>query len=148
MSSRRPVDPPEQLTTQPVASGTPRPVQAFAMYTSMRLVVFVVALGVLYALHFRSFALVVGALLVSGIVSYLLLRRQRDTVARALLTREPRAVRRGASRPTRAGETAVSASVTDDLYEDDDDPYADDEPSAAAGPDTPAAGGAHPAPRH
>jgi hypothetical protein len=57
-------------------------------YTAYRVLVFVIALGVLYVLGARSFLLAALAVVVSGLVSLVVLDRQRDgaalTVGKAL----------------------------------------------------------------
>ena len=53
-------------------------VRAVLRYTAARTLLFCVTLGVLYLLGARAFLLVVLALLVSGLVSYVALSRQRD----------------------------------------------------------------------
>lgn len=115
-----------------------RPLQAFAVYTGARVAVFVLSLGVLYGIGFRSFALVIGALVLSGVASLLLLRRQRAAVSTAIAAR-PR--RDALSRPVarRGGATAADPDPegaadryadpyddADDAAGDDADPYADD----------------------
>jgi hypothetical protein len=55
--------------------------RAFAIYSGSRLLVFVGVLALLLAVGLRGFLLFVLAFLVSGVVSVLLLRRQRAAFA-------------------------------------------------------------------
>lgn len=55
--------------------------RALLYYTAARVVLFAVALGLLYLLGARSWLLLLLALLASGLASYILLSRQRDAVA-------------------------------------------------------------------
>lgn len=95
------------------------------VYTAGRIVAFLIGLGVLRLLGFRTYALFLGALLLSALLSLLLLRRQRAAVSEALAARPKRdASRRGLPSRRRAG-----------AYPPDDpdayDPYADDEDDVA-----------------
>jgi hypothetical protein len=56
-------------------------VRPVLVYTLSRLVLFAVALGVLYLLGFRAIMLFVIAFLISGLASYVLLSKQRDAVS-------------------------------------------------------------------
>jgi len=56
-------------------------------YTMMRLLLFFAALILLYFAGARNFALVGLALLISGIVSFIVLSRQRDAMSGALAAR-------------------------------------------------------------
>ena len=56
-------------------------------YTSARILLFVVAMILLYLVGARSLLLVALALLVSGIASFVLLSRQRDMMSGALIGR-------------------------------------------------------------
>jgi hypothetical protein len=60
-------------------------------YTLMRLALLGIAFGVLRLAGARGLLLVVLALIVSGLASLTLLRRQRDAVAAAVLERSRRA---------------------------------------------------------
>ena len=91
MSTALPPDPtpepgPGERTPQraPRAPGVGR---ALAEYTALRVVVLAGAYGLLLLLGVRAFPAVVGALLVSALVSLVLFRRQRDAVAVALAAR-------------------------------------------------------------
>ena len=56
-------------------------------YTTARILLFVAATALLYLAGFRGLLLLGVALLVSGILSYVLLSRQRDRMSGALATR-------------------------------------------------------------
>lgn len=56
-------------------------------YTSARILLFVVALGLLYLAGARGLLLAALALLVSGIASLVLLSRQRDAMSSSLTAR-------------------------------------------------------------
>ncbi|GAA3752437.1 DUF4229 domain-containing protein [Salinactinospora qingdaonensis] len=53
-------------------------------YTASRLLLFAVALGLLYLLGARGFLLLALAFLTSGLVSYILLARQRDAMSQVV----------------------------------------------------------------
>lgn len=57
---------------------------AFLKFTVLRLAVFVASLGLLYVAGVRGLLLPVIAAVVSLVLSYILLRRQRDELALAL----------------------------------------------------------------
>lgn len=65
-------------------------------YTSARILLFVVAMILLYLVGARSLLLVALALLVSGIASFVLLSKQRDRMSGALIGR----LRNGRERAT------------------------------------------------
>ncbi|HXJ24608.1 MAG TPA: DUF4229 domain-containing protein [Streptosporangiaceae bacterium] len=56
-------------------------------YTSARILLFVAALGVLYLAGARGALLLALAIVVSGVVSFIVLSRQRDQMSGALATR-------------------------------------------------------------
>jgi Mn2+/Fe2+ NRAMP family transporter len=56
-------------------------------YTSARILLFVAALGLLYLTGARGLLLLALALLASGILSYVLLSRQRDAMSLKLFNR-------------------------------------------------------------
>lgn len=56
-------------------------------YTSARILLFLAALGLLYFTGARGLPLVALALLISGIVSFVVLSRQRDAMSGALTSR-------------------------------------------------------------
>ncbi len=51
------------------------------VYTVLRLGLFAVALAVLYLLGARTYLLLAGAFVISGLASYVLLSKQRDAVS-------------------------------------------------------------------
>lgn len=59
--------------------------RAVLIYTLSRLAVFAATLGVLYLLGARGALALLLALLISGLVSYVLLSRQRDALSGAVL---------------------------------------------------------------
>ncbi|GAA1013737.1 hypothetical protein Aple_088420 [Acrocarpospora pleiomorpha] len=61
--------------------------RAVLVYTLSRLGLFTVALGVLYLLGLRTYALLAVAFLVSGLASYVLLSKQRDEVSTRISAR-------------------------------------------------------------
>jgi TctA family transporter len=61
--------------------------RATIAYTSARILLFLAALGLLYLLGARRLLLVALALVISGIVSFVLLSRQRDAMSGALVSR-------------------------------------------------------------
>ena len=61
--------------------------RATLAYTSARILLFLAALGLLYLAGARRLLLVGLALVVSGIVSYVVLSRQRDAMSGALVFR-------------------------------------------------------------
>ncbi len=74
-------------------------------YTVLRLLLFVTAVGVLSLLGVRGLPLLLLAVLVSGMVSLVLLSRQRDAMSGAVLGRY-RGVRRRLDARTRAEDEA------------------------------------------
>ena len=52
-------------------------------YTAVRFAIFLACLGVLYVVGMRGLPLFIVALLVSGLLSYPLARRQRDAMVRS-----------------------------------------------------------------
>ena len=73
-------------------------------YTMMRLLLFFGALILLYFAGARNFVLVGLALLISGIVSFIVLSRQRDAMSGALVARL-RGFRERLDEGTRAEDT-------------------------------------------
>jgi Protein of unknown function (DUF4229) len=61
--------------------------RATIAYTSARILLFLAALGLLYLVGARRLLLVALALVISGILSYVLLSRQRDAMSGALVSR-------------------------------------------------------------
>jgi hypothetical protein len=78
---------------------------AFAIYTGSRIVIFGGTLAVLYAIGLRGFLVLIVALALSGIASYILLRRQRDVFAAAIEARVSQ--RRAAHEARLAAEDAA-----------------------------------------
>ncbi len=69
-------------------------VRPVLVYTLLRVLLFVVAFGVLYLLGLQNlFVLTVVAFLVSGVVSYVLLSKQRDAMSARLSGRLNRSKR-------------------------------------------------------
>jgi Mn2+/Fe2+ NRAMP family transporter len=91
---------------------------AFA-YTSARILLLVAAVGLLYLVGARGLLLLALAFLISGIASFVLLSRQRDTMSGALASRIKRMGERAAGFRDRIDEGARA--------EDDED-----EPSRSA----------------
>lgn len=60
------------------------------VYTSSRILLFVAATGVLYLLGARGLLLLLLALVVSGLLSFVLLSRQRDAVSGVVVQRSHR----------------------------------------------------------
>jgi hypothetical protein len=61
--------------------------RATLAYTGVRLLLFVVAVGLIYLAGARGLLLIALALLVSGIASYVLLSRMRDKMAGSISSR-------------------------------------------------------------
>jgi len=102
------------------------------VYTSSRLLVFVVVAGVLALLGMRGILLLAAALVLSGLASYVLLSGQRDAMASSLAARTTRMRQRM--------DEAAAAEDHDDPSEADDPvpahdpaPAADRDPAEAAG---------------
>jgi uncharacterized membrane protein len=94
-------------------TGTPRPDQtspgfwrSFLIYSASRVAVFAVLLGLLYGVGVRGLIVVFIALVLSGVLSYFLLERQRTAFAAAV---EARVDRRRTAVATRVGrEDAIA----------------------------------------
>ena len=63
-------------------------VRPVAVYTLLRIALFVGALGVVTLLGVRGFVAVVAALVLSAILSAILLKRQRDAIAEVAAARK------------------------------------------------------------
>jgi hypothetical protein len=61
--------------------------RATLAYTSARILLFIAALAVLYLIGARGLALLALALLISGIISFVVLSRARDRMSAALTSR-------------------------------------------------------------
>jgi 4-amino-4-deoxy-L-arabinose transferase-like glycosyltransferase len=92
---RRPSSYRERMSQEtPTSTGRP-----WLVYSGLRLLVFIGTAGFFAIFGLNGFALLVVAVLVSGIVSLLVLRAQREAVASAQLARrERRAAERDAMR--------------------------------------------------
>jgi hypothetical protein len=97
---------------------------AFA-YSSARILLFVVAVVLLYLVGARGLLLLALALVVSGIASYVLLSKQRDRMSGALSTRLGNGRRRARGFKARLDEGARA--------EDDDELEAADSRTGSAG---------------
>jgi Protein of unknown function (DUF4229) len=62
-------------------------VKPLLAYTGLRLLVFAVALVLLWLVGARGLLLVALAVLISGVASYVLLSRQRDALSSTMVTR-------------------------------------------------------------
>jgi hypothetical protein len=93
--------------------------RATLAYTSARILLLVASLILLYLVGARGLLLLVLALLVSGILSYVLLARQRDRVSSALMGRLRNGRQRAAGFRTRleAGAQAEDEDETEDADE-------------------------------
>jgi Protein of unknown function (DUF4229) len=97
---------------------------AFA-YTSARILLFVVAVVVLYLVGARGILLLALSLVISGIASYVLLSKQRDRMSGALTNRVVNGRRRARGFSSRLDEGA--------RIEDDDELQAADRGTGSAG---------------
>jgi hypothetical protein len=89
-------------------------------YTSARILLLVVALVVLHLAGAQGWLLILLALLVSGLASYILLSRQRDKMSSALSGRLTRAGAKAAEFRSRLEEGAAAEDIaTDDTATDD-----------------------------
>jgi Protein of unknown function (DUF4229) len=82
---------------------------AFVRYTALRLLIFVIAAALLWIIGLRGFALLLFAVLLSGIVSLFVLNRSRDELSTALVGRQQRIRQRLADR------TAAEDEWNDDV---------------------------------
>jgi hypothetical protein len=62
----------------------------YVRFLALRMAIFLVVLVILIALHLQGLLAVVLALLISGVLSYPLARRQRDDIVRAFQQRRDR----------------------------------------------------------
>jgi hypothetical protein len=62
--------------------------RAFAVYSAMRLVLFTVVVAVLYAFGVPGLPLLLTAVLVSAVLSFFVLRPQREALTRAIAGRD------------------------------------------------------------
>ena len=82
-------------------------------YSSLRLAIFVIALIVLWLVRVRGALLVVLALVVSGLASYALLRRQRAEMGTQLAAAAERRRDRAVVRAAREDEVAEELSAAE-----------------------------------
>ncbi|MGH8889638.1 MAG: DUF4229 domain-containing protein [Acidothermaceae bacterium] len=96
---------------------------AMLRYSTLRLAIFVVALGLLWLVRVRGVLLVALALLISGLASYALLRPQREAMSVQLATaskrRRERSVARAAREDAAADELAHDELAHDELAHDE-----------------------------
>jgi biopolymer transport protein ExbB/TolQ len=97
------------------------------VYTSLRLGIFVVTLGLLYWLGMRQLLLLIVAVLVSGLLSYVLLGRQRDAMSASV-------ARRGANLRQRLQESTESEDEADDAMRAEEQAQAQAERAAGDRP--------------
>lgn len=83
-------------------------------YTSARILLFVAALVVLHLTGAQGWLLILLALLVSGLASYILLSRQRDKMSTALSGRLTKAEAKAAEFRSRLEEGTAAEDVDDD----------------------------------
>jgi hypothetical protein len=103
---------PEKLTEPEVnLPVNPHPV---LRYTSMRLAIFAVALGVLWLVRVRGLLLVALAVLISGLASYALLQRERDAMSARVAAAAGRRKARSAARVAREDDIAEELAQADD----------------------------------
>ncbi|HEY6787394.1 MAG TPA: DUF4229 domain-containing protein [Trebonia sp.] len=94
-------------------------------YTSARILLFVASLVVLHLAGAQGWLLILLALLVSGLASYILLSRQRDRMSAALSGRLTKAGAKAAEFRSRLDEGAAAEDV------DDDEPLPGSQPPGA-----------------
>ena len=82
-------------------------------YSSLRLAIFVLALILLWLVRVRGALLVVLALIVSGLASYALLRRQRADMGAELAAASERRRNRAIARAAREDEVAEELSAAE-----------------------------------
>lgn len=105
--------------------------RAVIVYTASRLVLFAATLGVLYLLGARGLLALALAVLISGLVSFVLLHRQRDALS-AVFARKSREVRERIDEGTRTEdeEAADERSEAPPASAPDPSPRPDDAPSS------------------
>jgi hypothetical protein len=84
------------------------------VYTSARILVLVVALVVLYAAGARGFLLLALAFVVSALVSYILLAKQRETIAGGLNRRLSKATSRVSGKAAEFRERLEEGTAAED----------------------------------
>jgi hypothetical protein len=85
------------------------------IYTSSRLVLFIVTATVLALAGLQGILLLMIALVVSGLLSYVLLSKQRDAVSAAVVARSRRAEPTEATGPTQPLEVSEAAKASEAL---------------------------------
>lgn len=98
-----------QQIGQPLGNQAPSPARALLSYNLLRLVLLAACLGVGYLAGLRGLLLIIAALLVSGVLSWFLLARQRVSMGVAI----ERSVERGRARM--AARTAAEDAYADEL---------------------------------
>lgn len=83
-------------------------------YTTMRLAIFAVALGLLWLVRVRGLLLVALAVLVSGLASYVLLQRERDAVSTRVAVAASRRKARSVERTSREDDIAEELAQADE----------------------------------
>ena len=83
--------------------------RAFLVYTGSRVAVFVAVVGLLYGVGVRGLVVIFIALVLSGVLSYFLLDRQRAAFAAAVERRVEG--RRGRTSPRTAREDAIADAL-------------------------------------
>lgn len=109
--SPRPDKPGEAEESTPVLPA--RASHTVLRYSSLRLAIFVIALILLWLVRVRGALLVVLALIVSGLASYALLRRQRADMAAQLAAAAERRRDRAVARAAREDEVAEELSAAE-----------------------------------
>lgn len=84
-------------------------------YTSMRLAIFAVALGLLWLVRVRGLLLVALAVLISGLASYVLLQRERDAVSSRVVAATARRKVRSAALAAREDDIADELAQAEEL---------------------------------
>jgi hypothetical protein len=100
-------------------------------YTLSRLTLFVVVLVLLDLAGARGILLIALALLISGLLSYVLLSRQRDAMAGSLFSRLSGRTRRAGSFRARLDEGTRAEDPAEDPVEDPAEDIASEQPAPA-----------------
>lgn len=106
--------------------------RAFAIYNLSRLGLLLVCLGLGWLAGLRSYAVILAALLVSGILSWFLLRNQREAMGVAV----ERTVER--SRERLAAKTAAEDAYVDDMLHNSENLHAREKLHTSESPGQPA----------
>ncbi|GAA4620940.1 hypothetical protein GCM10023196_006880 [Actinoallomurus vinaceus] len=108
------------------------------LYTLARLALFGATAGVLFLAGARGFLLLALAVLISGIVSFVLLSRQRDAISSSVTRRAARmrqSLAEGAAREDVDEEDTASSAQQPGRADDDPEPVAGSRKPAPNGPD-------------